>query len=162
MAAREEFVSMKLRNTSISNRELDPWISLHDMNGIIFAQGDRDFLEFVYHKLVSSDGMKLISICTDEDFWMADSFWLSHAQCGGITDGEWSVYSQNLWFDKPKELSVRRTLKHILSSVESAGSAAALKLASHVPYDRDERIRWTKRYVPVTTTSVFEKGNKVD
>ena len=36
------------------------------------------------------------------------------------------------------------------------------ELADHVPYEQEERICWGKRYIAMTTLSVFAKGSDVD
>ena len=79
-----------------------------------------------------------------------------------MTDGEWTVYAQNLRTSPFAPSAVWRTLRHVLSSVAGPSSLKMLKTANHVLFGVDERVRWGLKQPCVTTPSAFHKGNDVD
>ena len=109
-----------------------------------------------------TDKLRLVYACSEESFWSADGSRISHVACGGVMDGEWTVYAQNLRSPPFKPSAVRHTLSHVLSPVVGPISVKRLKAANHIPFDVDERVRWGLKQPCVTTPSVFNKGNKVD
>ena len=162
LGSRQEFLATEAGATLINKRVLTDWLAAHVCDGVIFVQGDRHFLEEFYAQMDVKDESRLVFACSDETFWSADGTRMSHAACGGVTDGEWNVYVQNVQVAPFHPSSVRRTLRHVLSSVEGPSSAKLIKAAKHVPFDVDERVRWGMKTPCVTTPSVFKKGNEVD
>ena len=158
LGSRQEFLATKSGATLINKRVLSEWLSAHRIDGVIFVQGDRKFLEMSHSQMGMTDETRLVYACSDETFWSADGTRISHAACGGVTDGVWIVYTQNLRSSSFQLLAVRRTLRHVLSSVEGPSSATSLKAANHVPFDVDERVRWGLKHPCVTTPSVYNKG----
>ena len=162
LGTREEFLATEAGSTLINKRVLSDWISDHKTDGIIFVQGDRKFLEMAFLKMGVTNEARLVYACSEESFWSADGYRMSHAACGGVTDGEWTVYAQNLTMPSFEPSSVRRTLRHVLSSVLGPSSSRILKAANHVPFDSEERVRWRLKQPCVTTPSVFSRGEEVD
>lgn len=56
-----------------------------------------------------TDEARLVYACSNETFWSANGSRISHAACGGVTDGEWTVYAQNLRTASFKPSAVQRT-----------------------------------------------------
>ena len=161
LGSRQEFLATEPGATLINKRVLSDWFSVHKMDGVIFVQGDRKFLEQSYQLGITNES-RLVYACSEESFWSADGSRISHPACGGVTDGEWTVYSQNLRVSPFKPSTVRRTLRHVLSTVEGPSTVQQLKDTGHVPFDVEERVRWGLKRPCVTTPSVFKKGNDVD
>ena len=89
LTSREEFRSTELGTKLIKNFELNDWLSEHADDGVLFIQGDREFLSAAYCKTeFSESNLKLVYVCTDSEFFTADGFRVSHKESGGVTDGE--------------------------------------------------------------------------
>ena len=115
----------------VYKEELSPWLEANDVKGIIFVQGEQAFLEAAYHRLCSTyefgSIMRIVFVCSDVSFTSEDSLRVSHSSAGGVTDGEWSFYTQAIPLAKVKPSRVRRRLKHVLRTTEGAGSRRQLK-----------------------------------
>ena len=119
-------------STLVSKEELSSWLERYDDKGIVFVQGEQAFLKAAYHKLCSTDEFRvterIVFVCWDVAFTSADSLRVSHADAGGITDGEWSFYTQVVPLANVKLSKVKRRLKHVLRTTEGAGSKYQLEI----------------------------------
>ena len=142
LGSQQEFLAMESGATLINKRVLPDWLSAHKTDGIVFVQGDCKFLEMTYFQMSITDELHLVYACSEESFWSADGSQISQAACGGVTDGKWTVYVQNLRAPSFKPSAVWRTFHHVLLSVEGPSSVKRLKGANHVPFGMDEKVRW--------------------
>ena len=95
--------------------KLNYWLEKHSENDISFIQGDRQFLESVYYKTLDAmSQVRLVYMCTDTDFYLADGFRVSHIQAGGVTDGQWTCHTEGLRPSPTSETKVKRKLRHEL------------------------------------------------
>ena len=62
---------------------------------IIFIQGDQSFFESTLQSINTFE-LKVIFVCSDPTFFTAEGWRESHAANGGVTDGWWTCYAQNL------------------------------------------------------------------
>lgn len=163
VSSREEFLSTSLGETLINQTHLNKWLASHCDNGIIFVQGERAFLESVYHKqAIDFKNIKLVYACTDEDYFTADGMRLSHQDFGGVTNGEWTVYTEGVTLSKLKVSKVRRNLKHLLSTTEGASSTSQLEKCVGEPLNLFSTVPWgITDTCSVRVPSVFQKGDLV-
>lgn len=78
--------------------------------------------------------------CSNKTFWTGDGIRVSHASCGGVTDGEWMIYAQGVTLPHSEAKSVKRTLQHVLNLVERPRSTKEMSLLDHIPFDTEERL----------------------
>ena len=113
--------------------ELSPWLDRNDAKEIIFVQGEQAFLEAAYHRLCSTyefgSIIRIVFVCSDVSFTSEDNLRVSHSKAGGVTDGEWSFYTQEIPLDKVKITKVKKRLKHVLWTTEGASAARQLEKA---------------------------------
>ena len=113
-ASKADFQAAEIGSTLVVKEELSSWLDANDVKGIIFVQGEQAFLEAAYHRLCSTyefgSIMCMVFICSDVSFTSEDSLRVSHSSAGGVTDGEWSFYTQEIPLDKVKLSRVRRSL----------------------------------------------------
>jgi len=90
------------------------------VKGIIFVQGEQAFLKAAYHRLCSTYEfgiiMHMVFICLDVSFTSEDSLHVSHSNAGGVTDGEWSFYTQEKPLDKVKLTKVKKKFEACASN----------------------------------------------
>ena len=136
------------------------------MKGIIFVQGEQAFLEAAYHRLCSTYDfgsiMRIVFVCSDVSFTSEDSLQVSHSNAGGVTDGEWSFYTQEIPLDKVKSTKVKRSLKYVLRTTEGASSARQLKKFESYILTGSDLLLFGEKSSAVSTCSVFEKDKLVD
>jgi hypothetical protein len=73
------------------------------------------FLETAYHRTIKLyPNLKLVYICTDVTFFTADGYRLSHANSGGVTDGEWTYYVEGVSPHPIPVTKVNRNLGRVL------------------------------------------------
>jgi len=129
-ASKAEFQATKMGSTLVKKEELLPWLDENDLKGILFVQEEQAFLEAAYHRLCSTYEfgciMRMVFVCSDVSFTSKDSLRVSHSNAGGVTDGEWSISTQEIPLDKVKLTKVKRSLKHVLRTTEGASSGRQL------------------------------------
>ena len=163
VTSREEFMSTDLGDTLISNSGLNPWLEKHNENGVLFVQGEREFLESVYHKTNHLDSeLKLVYVCTDPSFHTADGFRVSHESAGGVTDGKWTCYIEGLKPSSITPTSVKRKLRHLLRTTEGPSSKRALAHNGGTILLKGDLAPWKNKRCQVRTTSVFTKDELID
>jgi len=96
LSSREEFRATEMSSTLMGGDKLHPWLVDHSSDGILFVQGEREYLEAAHHKLDEFENIQVIYACSDPSFWSADRARVSHKNCGGVTDGEWTIYSEGI------------------------------------------------------------------
>jgi hypothetical protein len=164
-ASKAEFQATEMGSTLVNKEELSPWLERHDDKGIVFVQGEQAFLEAAYHKLCSSDEFRIVErivfVCSDVTFTSADSLRVSHADAGGITNGEWSFYTQAVPLTSLKLSKVKRRLKHVLRTTEGAGSNHQLDKISGGLLNGNDLLPFGEKTSAVRAKSVFEKGKLV-
>jgi hypothetical protein len=163
VSSREEFLNTEASDTLISQHELNPWLEVNSLEGIIFVQGDQSFLESVHHKQLNCiDNPRLVYICTEQDVFTADGVQVSHHQVGGVTDGKWTVYIENLICSLSFDSKVKRTLGHILSTTEGTSYGNPLVNTSMDEVLKPEDlIPWNATKPIVLAKSVFHKNEKI-
>ena len=130
LSSREEFRATEMGSTLTGGDKLHPWLVDHLLGGILFVQGEREYLEAAHHKLDEFENIQVIYTCSDPSFWSAGGARVSHKNCGGVTDREWTIYSEGIRLPEPEPAAVERQLKHIISSVEGKGSVKQLSSAT--------------------------------
>ena len=162
ITSREEFRSTEVGSTLISKTSLDEWNQEHCDDGILFIQSDVTFFKSYYTTITAINCQpKLIFVCTDTSFYTADGFRLSHAQVGGVTDGEWTYYTEGLSSFRIPSTSVSRVLGHLLSTTESASTKKLLSKATSPPLSNQSLVPWCNKSIHVETNSVFVKNELV-
>lgn len=68
LTSRDEFGSTGMGGTLIDKRLLDDWLKINASSGVIFVQGEREFLEMACHRLENWSELKLVFCCSDEKF----------------------------------------------------------------------------------------------
>ena len=164
-ASQEEFQATEMGSTLVDKAELSPWLEANDVKGIIFVQGEQAFLEAAYHRLCSTyefgNIMRIVFVCSDVSFTSEDGLRVSHSSAGGITDGEWTFYTQAIPLVKVKPSRVRRRLKHVLRTTEGAGSRRQLKGFGDNILSEGDLLKFGEEASAVSTRSVFERGDLV-
>ena len=165
-ASEAEFQATEMGSTLVSKEELSPWLERYDDKGIVFVQGEQAFLEAAYHKLCATDEFRvterIVFVCSDVDFTSADCLRVSHADAGGITDGEWSFYTQAVPLANVKLSKVKRRLKHVLCTTEGAGSKYQLDKVSGDWLEGKDLLPFGERLSGVKAKAVFERGKLVN
>jgi len=95
-------------------------------------------------------------------FTSEDSLRVSHSSAGGVTDGEWSFYTQEIPLDKVNLTTVKRSLKHVLRTTKGASSGRQLKGLEKNILTGIALLKFGEESSAVSTPSVFEKGKLVD
>jgi hypothetical protein len=163
VSSREEFLVTDLGSTLIHQSKLNDWLSEHSEDGIIFIQGDRQFLESVYYKTLDAvTKLRLVYVCTDQKFYTADGFRVSHTQAGGVTDGEWTCYIEGLRPSSIPKTKVERRLRHLLRTTEGASSPKQLEDFGGISLCNNDLVPWGIRSCQVNTKSVFTKDTTID
>jgi len=96
LSSREEFRATEMGSTLMGGDKLHPWLVDHSSDGILFVQGERKYLETAHHKLDEFENIQVIYACSDPSFLSADGARVSHENCGGVTDREWTIYSEGI------------------------------------------------------------------
>ena len=115
----------------------------------------------MHHKLDEFENVQVIYACSGPSFWSADGARVSHKNCGGVTDGEWTIYSEGIRLPEPEPAAVERQLKHIISSVEGKGSVKQLSSATGPVLSNIFRLPWGESRFAVEAISVFHCNEKV-
>ena len=161
LSSRDEFRSTSLGKTLIKRDRIKRWIEEHKRDGILFIQGPRETLKTIENLSNEFTELRLIFCCNDTEFFTADGWRESHADAGGVTDGTWTCYSQNLDLSPKEANPVRRNLRHVLRTTEGASSKRALTRCHSQPSMPDERTKWKLKMPSVITFSVFDKTGPV-
>ena len=162
LVSRDEFNATSLGKTLLHKSSFLPWLAKNQQEGIVFVQGNSSFLSEIFSSVDTFNLLKLVFVCTDQDYFTADGWRESHASTGGITTGEWTCYSQHLHLlPSLSSSTIRRSLKHVLRTTESRSSARQLKRATYPALTSLDRIIWGDNNPIVEASSVFEKGNTV-
>ena len=162
LTSRDEFKSTSMGKTIMDKKLLDGWLETNSDSGVIFVQGERSFLEVAFRKLENWKDLKLVFCCSDDKFWSSDGWRESHADAGGVTDGAWTCYVQNLVLPISKLAPVHRTLRHVLRTTEGGSSKRALSKRQFPPFTPGSRIIWGDKFPSVITYSVFDKQKDVE
>ena len=133
----------------------------HSADGILFVQGERAYLEAAHHILDEFDHIQVVYACSDPVFWSADGARVSHKNCGKVTDGEWTIYSEGIRLPEPAPAAVKRQLKQIPSSVEREGSKKQLAGVTRPVLNDSFQLPWGESQVAVEATSVFYCNERV-
>jgi hypothetical protein len=157
LSSRDEFRHTTLGSTLLHHDNWNDWLTRHSDNGIIFVQGDRAFLESIFLRCESFDSLRLVYCCSDPDFWTADGWRESHTTAGGVTDGSWTFYKQNLLLSSAVIPPIRRSLRHVLRTTESASSARSLARCQSAISSPDDCVCWNDKLPSVETYSVYTK-----
>ena len=96
LTSRDEFRSTAIGKSLMNMHSLEAWTSKHEEDGIIFVQGKRSYFEQCMSGVIDWEDRRVIFCCSDSDFFIADGWRESHAEAGGITNGSWTCYSQNV------------------------------------------------------------------
>jgi hypothetical protein len=159
ITSREEFKATSMGDTLINQKELNNWLESHCQDGILFVQGERTFLETAYHRTIDLyPNLKLVYICTNTKFFTADGYRLSHANSGGVTDGEWTYYLEGLSPDPVPITKVSRNLGHVLRTTESASSERKIHAHGGIELSNTDRVPWHNEQCHVITKSVFHRN----
>lgn len=140
--------------------ELERWFEDHP-TGLVLCQGSRSFAKWLHNGYTIHGENKEITIINDLDYTSADGFRVPHAEVGGVTMGQWSVYSEGLNVYFNSGLHVRRKLKHILKSTEKASPLKDIR-QSTTPLLRPNQllpVSWKKP--TVKCPSVFNRNKDV-
>ena len=162
ISSREEFRATSLGSTLIPKESWSSWAEKYDTNGIIFVQGDRIFLESIFLKYEAFDNLKLIFCCNDPEFWTADGWRESHVLAGGVTNGSWTFYKQNIQLPSIPLPNIKRSLRHVLRTTEGESSKRQMQIATHPISDSDSHVHWRDKNPSVCTYSVYKKDGLVE
>jgi hypothetical protein len=110
LSSKEEFKSTSLGPSLISNHSIDDWIAKHGETGLLFIQGDQPFLSSIFHRFENFDELRVVFGCSDPNFWTADGWRESHSGCGGVTNGTWTFYCQNVPLSSSSLPAISRSL----------------------------------------------------
>ena len=160
-SSRDEFKATSLGSTLLPTESISSWMASNHETAIIFIQGDQSFFESTLQSINTFE-LKVIFVCSDPTFFTAEGWRESHAANGGVTDGWWTCYAQNLLL--PVDLNatnIRRTLKHVLRTTEGGSSARQLGKATLPVLNPLQRLSWRDKFPVVKAPSVFQKGNLV-
>ena len=167
-SSKTEFQATAMGDTLVAKEELDHWlerIRLPSVGGIVFVQGEQAFLDVAYRKLHSTeepgDGLRIVYVCSDVTFTSDDGFRISHLDAGGITDGEWSFYTEMLDFNNVTKSRVVRSLRHILRTTEGAASSKQLRKVARKVLEASDLLPFGEKINAVKTRSVFHKEELV-
>jgi hypothetical protein len=161
ISSKEEFKATDMGSTLLARNSVSNWVSKHAQDGVVFVQGDQKFLDMSYHKLKGFRDLVCIFGCTDSDYSTSDCWKESHAEAGGVTDGEWAFYSPNIDLPSGTSYGVRRVLKHVLRTTESTSiSRKELNKQPNV-LNPKSRAAWKDKSPVVSTLSVFHKSGPV-
>ena len=126
----------------------------------VFVQGSSDFTNRIRARLRTRASSWASFTCVlpryDAQLKVTDNLFshmVSHKSVGGVTTGQWTVYS--LVRTKLPPSQVKRTLKHVLSSTEGASSDL---LPNDTPLTGAERVRAGIERKVVRTPSVFDSN----
>ena len=108
LSSREEFRSTSMGQTLISREAVSKWALSHDSDGVVFVQGNSDFLDLTHQKLKGFQDLICIFGCSDPNFNTEDSWREIHADAGGVTNGGWSFFSPNVNLPTIETFGVRR------------------------------------------------------
>jgi hypothetical protein len=157
LSSKEEFKSTSLGLSPINNNSIQGWIESKGDLGLIFIQGDQSFLYSMYHRLENFDALRLVFGCNDQTFWTADGWRESHSNCGGVTNGEWTFYCQNMVLSNDRLPCIERSLWHVLRTTEGQSSKYALSKALGHLHGPNDRLNWNDKFPQVRTRSVYHK-----
>jgi len=76
-----------MSSTLMGGDKLHTWLLDHLSDGILFVQGEREYLEAAHHKLGEFENIQVIYAWSDPSFWSAGGAKVSHKNCGRVTDG---------------------------------------------------------------------------
>jgi hypothetical protein len=160
LSSREEFRHTSLGSTLTHHDNWTAWVNDHLDTGVIFVQGDRQFLESIFLQCASFDSLRLVYCCSDPTFWTADGWRESHKSAGGVTNGDWTFYKQNLVLSKAVP-TIKRSLRHVLRTTESASSPRGLSKCQSPISSLDSYVFWNDKLPSVETYSVYTKDTLV-
>jgi hypothetical protein len=161
LSSRDEFKHTSLGSTLISHETWSDWVNRHKDTGVVFVQGDRTFLESIFLQCESFHSLRLVYCCSDPDFWTADGWRESHRDAGGVTDGSWTFYKQNVVLSAAVIPPIQRSLRHVLRTTEGASTARALAKSTSAISTPDSYICWKDKFPSVETYSVYTKDTPV-
>ena len=166
LASKTEIQATEMGSTLVSKEDLSPWLDRNNVKGIIFVQGEQAFLlEAAYHRLWLSyelgSIMSIVFVCLDVSFTSEDSLRVSHSNAGGVTNGEWSFYTQEIPLEKVKLSKVKRRLNHVLRITEWTGSTRQLGKFKENFLTGNDLLHFGDKSRALKTRSVFENGKLV-
>ena len=147
--------------TLISREAVSKWALSHDSDGVVFIQGNSDFLDLTHQKLKGFQDLICIFGCSDPKFNTEDSWREIHADAGGVTNGGWSFFSPNVNLPTIETFGVRRCLRHVLRTTEGDCSLRKLKTSSTQTLTPESRAIWKDDNPNVLTPSVFHKMSPI-
>ena len=156
LSSKYEFASTSLGPSLLNEKDLNNWLDTHT-DVVIFIQGTRAFFENACTKITAWQEMRLVFCCSDSSFHSSDGWRETHEDAGGVTDGAWTFYSQNMILTPKDPVMVKRHLRHVLRTTEGATSTKLLKKFNSPTFQPDQRVRWKMKFPIVETFSVFDK-----
>lgn len=154
LSSREEFKHTSLGSTLIPHDSWTDWVNSHLDTGVVFVQGNREFLESIFLQCESFHSLRLVYCCSDPNFWTADGWRENHRDAGGVTNGAWTFYKQNLTMSAAVP-SIQRSLRHVLRTTEGGSSTRALSKCQSPLSSADSYVCWGDKFPGVETYSVF-------
>ena len=167
LKAKAEFNATEFHKSLISRVELIRLVTTQIEKIIMLVQGSTVFYSSIYNSLeLGNKDIPTVFICSDEIFFSGDSQRITHAECGGITNGEWSFHVENIpEFGIHSKPNLRRVIHQIIDPVN--GEARAIKFVRSgeypdcEPLHMNELVPWKKTQVLVNAPSVYLKGDHV-
>ena len=161
ITSRDEFRATTIGASLLDRSKLVQWIKNHESKGILFIQGNQDYFETITKVIGDWSTTRIVFACSDMNFFTAEGWRESHANAGGITNGEWTCFVNKLSLGAADAYPVRRTLRHVLRTTEGASSMRLINKMNNVPLTPNKRVIWGAKHSTVCTYSVFDKSGPV-
>ena len=168
LSSKLEFDATGFNDLLLAQSSVVGWVEDRVDSCIIMIQSSSSFFKQVSNMLdLAEKDIPLLFVCTEPSFLSSDCFRLSHENCGGVTNGEWSVFVENLpeFNLLSTSNSVKRVLHQVINPVQGSLSTRELnnlqedELAGLA--NMNERIAWCREKILVKAPSVFHHGELV-
>ena len=149
---------LELEHTVVGNLILettvDDWIlAYNNKRKLLCVQGQVDDLRSLYAKFQCLQSLPTIFISSDINYYCAECFRINHASVGGVTKGEWSVWTKDFALTRPPPSCVQRTLKHVINVMETAHPRDSE--SDHEVYELNSCIPYGTKNLRVHVKSIF-------